>query len=580
MSDTNEKFPTKEQIREQAHQRYVDRGCQNGDELADWLDAENELAQSLLAPDPPAETPPSVGQPSTPADIRPSTPAGTAADVAAPTLLAFFGLKEQPFGMSPDPAYLYASRTHSEALSSLTQGITDNRGFLALIAEPGMGKTTLLYQIMEQMRDTSRTVLVFQTQCTSRELIEYILYDQGEDVKGLSLVAMHGKLNEILFEELLNGKRFLLVIDEAQNLDESVLETVRMLSNFETHNTKLLQIILSGQPQLAEKLALPKLSQLRQRIGMLTRLEPFSVVETGLYIEHRLKLAGHRGEPIFDPASIDQIARLSRGVPRIINNLCYHCLLLAHSRAQRTVTLEIVQEAGRRLEMLPAAPKPQVIELAAPAIAAPLSASVAPAKAPAARPAPAAAPMLNDARMNLQLTYDPGKKVSTPKWPVQSAIIAVVLLSGAFLLASMNRPQVKQSFAPVVLNPAPDAVGSLVPSSRPEESAAKRSNYAAAPQDTGDGQVITVAAQPQQSLQELCLRYVGRFDEELSRKIRSLNPDLKDPDHLEAGQLIQIPLPAGSMRKVNDTADALPPASPRESASLFERFTALLRLHR
>jgi len=310
------------------------------------------------------------------------------------------------------------------------------------------------------------------------------------------------------------------------------------------------------------------------------RLEPFSIVETGLYIEHRLKLAGHRGEPIFDPASIDQIARLSRGVPRIINNLCYHCLLLAHSKGQRTVTLEIVQEAGRRLEMSPAAPKPQVIELAAPPIAAPMSASVAPAKAPAARPAPVAGPMLNDARTNLQLTYDPGKKVSTPKWPVQSAIIAVVLLSGALLLASMNRSQAKQSLAPVVLNPAPDAVGALVPSSRPEESAAKRSNYAAVPQDTGDGQVITVAAQPQQSLQELCLRYVGRFDEELSRKIRGLNPDLKDPDHLEAGQLIQIPLPAGSMRKVNDTADTPPPPSPRESASLFERFTALLRLHR
>lgn len=576
MSDTNEKFPTKGQIQEQAHQKYVDRGCQSGDELADWLDAERELAQSFLAPDPPAETPPSEVQPSPVADTRPNT----SAETPAPTLLAFFGLMEQPFGMSPDPAYLYASRTHSDALSSLTQGITDNRGFLALIAEPGMGKTTLLYQIMEQMRDTSRTVLVFQTQCTSRELIEYILYDQGEDVKGLSLVAMHGKLNEILFEELLNGKRFLLVIDEAQNLDESVLETVRMLSNFETHNTKLLQIVLSGQPQLAEKLAQPRLSQLRQRIGVLTRLEPFSVVETGLYIEHRLKLAGHRGEPIFDPASIDQIARLSRGVPRIINNLCYHCLLLAHSKGQRTVTAEIVQEAGRRLEMLPAAPKQQVIELAAPPIAAPVPASVAPAKAPAARPAPVVAPMLNDARMNLQLTYDPGKKASTPKWPVQSAIIAVVLLAGTFLLASMNRSQAKQSLAPAVLNPAPDAVGSLVPPSRPEESAAKRSNYAAVPQDTGDGQVITVAAGSQQSLQELCLRYVGRFDDELSRKIRSLNPDLKDPDHLEAGQLIQIPLPAGSMRKVNDTADAPPPASPQESASLFARFTALLRLHR
>src|SRR4029077_9482211 len=150
--------------------------------------------------------------------------------------LDFFGLKEQPFGMTPDPAYLYASRTHSAALASLSIGIDDNRGFLALIAKPGMGKTTLLYQLLEDLRDSTRTVLVSQTQCTSRELIEYVLYDLGVDVKGMSLVAMHGQLNEILFEELLAGKRFVLVIDEAQNLDDSVLESVRMLSNFETHN--------------------------------------------------------------------------------------------------------------------------------------------------------------------------------------------------------------------------------------------------------------------------------------------------------------------------------------------------------
>src|SRR5215469_9936416 len=203
-------------------------------------------------------------------------------------ILEHFGLREEPFGMTPDPAYLYASRTHTDALAALSDGIADTRGFLALIAEPGMGKTTVLYQLSQELRDTTRIVHVSQTQCTSREFVEYILQDLGVDVDGVGLVTLHGKLNEILFEELLEGKRFLLIVDEAQNLDESVLETVRMLSNFETHNAKLLQIILSGQPQLAAKLALPKLSQLRQRIGMLTRLEPFSVVETGLYIEHRL----------------------------------------------------------------------------------------------------------------------------------------------------------------------------------------------------------------------------------------------------------------------------------------------------
>jgi general secretion pathway protein A len=257
--------------------------------------------------------------------------------------LDFFGLREQPFGMTPDPAYLYASRTHGDALASLSLGLKDNRGFLALIAEPGMGKTTLLYQLLEDLRDNSRTVHVFQTQCTSSEFIEYILYDLGVDTSGMGLVAMHGKLNEILFEELLAGRRFVLVVDEAQNLDDSVLETVRMLSNFETHNTKLLQIILSGQPRLAAKLAQPRLSQLRQRIAVLSHLEPFTVEETGHYVGHRLKVAGYSGKPIFDIASIRQIAWQSKGIPRNINNICYNSLMLSYMRGQRAVNAEIVQ---------------------------------------------------------------------------------------------------------------------------------------------------------------------------------------------------------------------------------------------
>ena len=206
---------------------------------------------------------------------------------------------------------------------------------------------------------------------------------------------MHGKLNEILFEELLAGKRFVLIVDEAQNLDDTVLETVRMLSNFETHNTKLLQIILAGQPQLAMKLGQPRLSQLRQRIAVLGRLEPFTAEETGLYIEHRLKVAGHRGDPIFDPASISQIARLSQGIPRKINNLCYNSLFLAYTRRHLTVTAPVVKEAGARLDMEFFAPKPSARcrrpPPSAASAAAPL-ASAAAAGASAPRSAPVAAP--------------------------------------------------------------------------------------------------------------------------------------------------------------------------------------------
>src|SRR3984885_1571386 len=207
--------------------------------------------------------------------------------------LDFYHLCEDPFGVTPDPVYLYPTQTHCQALDSLTEGIQDGRGFFALIAEPGMGKTTLLNQVLDALRDTARTAFLFQTQCNSREFFQYLLSELGVDSSGMGLVALHNKLNRILFDEMLAGRRFVLIVDEAQNLDDSVLETIRLLSNFETSNTKLLQIILAGQPQLADKLAQPHLSQLLQRITVVQHLEPFPPDETARYIRHRLKVGGN-----------------------------------------------------------------------------------------------------------------------------------------------------------------------------------------------------------------------------------------------------------------------------------------------
>ncbi len=557
MSGANEKLPTREQIERRAHQMYVERGSRNGDELADWLAAEKDLTQFLTVQNEPA---------------KPFSPDGEQNCGPTPMFLDFYGLREQPFGMTPDPAYLYASRTHSEALASLSFGIEDNRGFFALIAEPGMGKTTLLYQLMDQLRDTSRSVLVFQSQCNSREFIEYILQDLGVDVKGMGLVAMHGKLNELLFEELLAGKRFVLVVDEAQNLDDSVLETVRMLSNFETHNAKLLQIILAGQPRLAAKLAQPRLAQLRQRVAVLSHLEPFNLGETALYIAHRLKVAGYCGEQsLFDHAAISLIARQSKGIPRNINNLCYNSLLLSYTRGHRTVTAEIAQEAVKSLDMESLASEP--LAVAADIVAAPVSPATA-TKVAVPRSAPISVPINKDRRTKTFLTYDAGRKISLPNWPVRSAILAVILLSGTMLLAILGRSESKQRLTPGIFNNSSGAIGTLVPADRSEAATA---SYDAAPEDTGSGQMITVVAGPQQTLKDLCLRYVGHFDGDLSNEIRGLNPDLKDPDHLEPGQLIRIPLPAGAMKKVNDTAEAATSSKTETSGSLFTKFTALLR---
>jgi type II secretory pathway predicted ATPase ExeA/HSP20 family molecular chaperone IbpA len=260
--------------------------------------------------------------------------------------LDFYGLCEQPFGVTPDPAYLYPSRTHGQALTALLYGIKTGRGFMALIADPGMGKTTVLYRLMEELRDSARTVFLFQTQCDSREFFCYLLSELGIETAGMDLASMHKKLNEILFSEMLAGRRFVLIVDEAQNLEAPALETIRLLSNFETTHSKLLEIVLAGQPLLAEKLARPDLSQLRQRIVILGRLEPLSAAETASYIEHRLKVAGYSGDPLFAPDALALIAKQSQGIPREINTLCFNALLLGKARRCRTITGEIAREAG------------------------------------------------------------------------------------------------------------------------------------------------------------------------------------------------------------------------------------------
>jgi type II secretory pathway predicted ATPase ExeA/HSP20 family molecular chaperone IbpA len=258
--------------------------------------------------------------------------------------LDFYGLREQPFGVTPDPTYLYLSRTHDEALAALLEGVKADRGFMALIAEPGMGKTTILYRLMEEVQDSARTVFLFQTQCDSREFFRYILSELGIKTPRMGLVSMHKKLNDVLFSEMLAGKRFVIIVDEAQNLEGPVLETIRLLSDFETPHAKLLEIVLAGQPHLAEKLTQPGLSQLRQRIAILRRLEPLSAQETACYIEHRLKVAGYSGDLLFAPDALSLIAAQSQGIPREINNICFNALSLGEAKGCQTIRAEIVKE--------------------------------------------------------------------------------------------------------------------------------------------------------------------------------------------------------------------------------------------
>jgi general secretion pathway protein A len=267
--------------------------------------------------------------------------------------LKFFGLREQPFGVTPDPRFLYLSPAHREALASLYYGIETGRGFLALIAKPGMGKTTLLFHLLEKFRTTARTAFLFQTQCTSREFMRFLLAELGYETKDHDFVRMHEEFNKHLLQEARAGHRFIVVVDEAQNLDASVLETIRLLSDFETPRAKLLQIVLAGQPELADKLASRHLAQLRQRVSLLNGLQPLSVEETKNYIEHRLRVAGYQGQELFTAQALAAIASFTEGVPRNINNFCFNAMSLAFALRQTTVDTAIVQEVIADLDITP-----------------------------------------------------------------------------------------------------------------------------------------------------------------------------------------------------------------------------------
>ncbi len=266
--------------------------------------------------------------------------------------LDFYGLREEPFGVTPDPRFLYLSPEHREALASIYYGIEAGRGFMALIAVPGMGKTTLLFHLLERFRSSARTAFLFQTQCNSREFMRFLLTELGcGSGNGQDPVAMHDEFNRLLLQEARTGRRCILIVDEAQNLDPSVLETIRLLSDFETPRAKLLQIVLAGQPELADKLARPSLAQLRQRISLIGRLSSLPPQEIQKYMEHRLRVAGVSAGQVFTEDACAAIADLSLGIPRNINNICFNALSLGFALREKTITAELVREVAADFDL-------------------------------------------------------------------------------------------------------------------------------------------------------------------------------------------------------------------------------------
>jgi len=266
-------------------------------------------------------------------------------------LLDYYGLNEQPFGVTPDPRYLFFSEGHREALAAIYYAIEERRGFSALVAKPGMGKTTLLFRLLESLQESARTAFLFQAGQDSRDFLDSLVRDLGIAAKSTDLPALHDALNTMLVKEMEENRRVVVVIDEAQNLTEQMLEQVRLLSNFETPAAKMIHIVLAGQPGLADKLASPALTQLRQRVGSVAHLPVLNLKEITQYVDHRLSAAGYRGPQLFASDALENIAAISEGIPRNINSICFQSLSLGFVYQKRQIDTAIVREVSRDLEL-------------------------------------------------------------------------------------------------------------------------------------------------------------------------------------------------------------------------------------
>ena len=263
----------------------------------------------------------------------------------------FYELRERPFALSPDPDYLYPSRVHREALDYLRYGLESHAGFVVITGEIGSGKTTLLQTLLRGLDSQTTVGRIVNTMLEPRELLETILIDFGLDPSGKSKPLLLRDLAQYLVDQRLAGRMVLLVIDEAQNLSLGALEELRMLSNLETEKSKLLQIVLVGQPNLREKLNAPELEQLRQRITVSYHLMPLDADETANYINHRLRRAATGAPMEFPRDATDAIHGRSRGVPRIINVICDAALVFGYAEERRGVDLPLIEEVLSELEV-------------------------------------------------------------------------------------------------------------------------------------------------------------------------------------------------------------------------------------
>ena len=429
-------------------------------------------------------------------------------------LLEYYNLLEQPFGVTPDTRFLYLNHMYCEALASLWYGVEERRGFIALIAHPGMGKTTLLFQLLQRLRRTSaRTVFLFQTCCSADDLIRYLLLDLGIWPSS-DAVSMRYQLNEALIREARAGRQVVFVIDEAQNLSAATLESVRLLSDFETSQGKLLQIVLAGQPQLANTLMKPEMLQLTQRLSMTNFLDPLDAEEVGRYVRHRLGVAGYQGKPLFTPDALQLVAEESQGIPRNVNNICFGAMSMAFALHRKKIDREIVESVAadqslkslgqRAVSLEHQRPRPERRELPATSARTVQTASL--------------------------------RRGSIPNWFGRYARRTACLLAFlVFLTPGMAIGVQSAPLIPVLAENLPIAAA-IAPT--PSAKTVPTIQVGLLKRLSEDR---IVAVEPRQTLRQTCLRHLGRYSLRTLQQIQALNSGL-DLNRIEIGQRIRLAL--------------------------------------
>jgi general secretion pathway protein A len=266
--------------------------------------------------------------------------------------LEYYGLKELPFNITPDPRFLFFSAQHREAFDHLLYGIENRKGFIELTGEVGSGKTTLCRAVLANLPKKIHTAMVLNPTVSGTQLLRAILHDFGLHVVGRDRLSYIEQLNAFLLGQMQEGNNVAVIIDEAQDLTPEVMEQVRLLSNLETDQHKLMQIVLAGQPELRKRLAKPELRQLKQRIMVRCNLQALTEDETGQYVAHRLKVAGAKPKVGFDREAVELVYSYAKGIPRVINALCDRVMMAGYVAGKHLIGAPEVRKALSDMEAM------------------------------------------------------------------------------------------------------------------------------------------------------------------------------------------------------------------------------------